>query len=183
MTYKPDNDKRNVGPLSCMANLRTLCHSLREDSKLNSFRSTIVLAFYRISQFFWRKGNKRIAKISNRVFEIIRIILNINCSISYKAVLGNRIRLLHVGEGVVVSSKAIIGNNVTIYHQVTIGINESGPIDKRGITIGNNCYLSCGCKIISCEVGEGSVIGPNAVVYKDIRPFTKVFAQQTMTDN
>lgn len=67
-----------------------------------------------------------------------------------------------------ISAKAILGNNLTIYHQVTVGINENKPVEQQTIRIMDNCYLSAGCKIISCTVGENSKIGPNAVVYKDL---------------
>ena len=72
--------------------------------------------------------------------------------------------------GVVVSPKAKIGNNITIYHQVTIGVKEGIPKDLQRIIVKDNCYISAGAKIISCVVSEGSKIGPNAVVYKDIPP-------------
>lgn len=96
--------------------------------------------------------------------------------ISYRASIGNRIRLPHRGFGVVISHYATIGNDCTIFHGVTIGVNESRPKEKRKIVIGNNVYLSAGCKCISCKIGEYSKIGPNAVVYKDIPPRSLVYS-------
>ena len=109
-------------------------------------------------------------------WEFIKIILNINCQISYKACIGSNIRLLHIGEGVVISSKAIIGNNVTIYHQVTLGINEFLPVEEQRVVVGCDCYISTGAKIISCIISDGVTIGPNAVVYKDVPSNYKVFS-------
>lgn len=94
------------------------------------------------------------------------IFLNVDVQISYKAELGKNIRLLHKGTGVVISSKAKIGDNCTILHQVTIGINEAKK--NQNITIGNNCFLGTGAKIISCNVCDYCKIGANAVVIKDI---------------
>ena len=102
------------------------------------------------------------------VKSILFFFLQIDSQISYKAVIGYNIRLLHRGNGVVISAKAILGNNLTIYHQVTIGINENKPVSEQTIVIKDNCYLSAGCKVISCTIGENCKIGPNAVVYKDL---------------
>ena len=106
---------------------------------------------------------------------ILYLILRINEQISYEAKIGNNIRLPHCAMGVVISSKAIIGDNVTIYHQVTIGVNENKPEDKKQVEICDNCYLSTGCKIISCKIGINCKIAPNAVVYKDLPPNTMCY--------
>ena len=78
--------------------------------------------------------------------------------------------------GVVISPKAIIGNHVSIFHQVTIGANESLPKDKQKIVIGNYCYLSAGCKVISCNVSDNCKVAPNAVVYKDVPPNSLIYS-------
>jgi len=100
----------------------------------------------------------------------VKIILSIQSQISYKAEIGNNIRLPHSAFGLVISSKAKIGNNVTIFHLVTIGINEKKCHKDilRCVEIGDNCYLSCGAKVISSKVGDNTIVGPNAVVYKDV---------------
>lgn len=100
--------------------------------------------------------------------EISFFVLRIDCQISYKAIIGDNIRLPHSGMGVVISSKATIYDNQTIYHQVTIGVNENLPEEKRKIIIHENCYFSAGCKVINCEIGKNVKVGPNAVVYKDL---------------
>ena len=102
--------------------------------------------------------------------ELVFFFLRIDAQISEKALIGDNIRLPHSGNGVIISSKAVIEDNVTIYHQVTIGINEFKALEEQHVVIRKNCYLSAGCKVINCEVGEKSKIGPNAVVYKDIPP-------------
>lgn len=100
-----------------------------------------------------------------------------DAQISEKAQIGKNIRLLHKGIGVVISSKAFIGNGVTIYHQVTVGINENIPEEQQSIYIGDNCYLSAGSKIISCHVGANSKIGPNAIVWKNVPANSLVVGQ------
>jgi len=80
--------------------------------------------------------------------------------------------LEHGGHGVVVHSKAKIGDHVHIYQGVTIGradIYLPGTQSKfEGIEIGDDVILSPGCKVLCKEgvlvVGEGTVIGANAVL-------------------
>ena len=144
-----------------------------EDFINNSFRSFLILFFYRILHFLYTKKYFLFLKIVNIIFEILKILFNLNAQISYKAKIGRNIRLPHIGFGVVISSKAVIGNNVTIYHLVTIGINEKKK--EQFVIIEDNVYISTGAKIINCKVGKHSIIGPNAVVYKNIPSYSKVF--------
>lgn len=144
-----------------------------EDFHNNSFRSFLILFFYRILHFLYQKRFNLILKIMILFFEILKILLNLNAQISYKAKIGRNLRLPHIGFGVVVSSKAIIGDNVTIYHLVTIGINEKK--ENKYVIIGDNVYISTGAKIINSKVGNNCIIGPNAVIYKDIEDNHKVF--------
>lgn len=145
--------------------------SIVSDKKINSKKSFIILLKYRITNYFYTKNNRLcggVISVLLMLFSILDLLLSIDAQISYKAVIGKNIKLPHSANGVVISSKAKIGNNVTIFHQCTIGINESKPIDEQFINIGNNCILSAGCKIISCSIGDNCHIGANAVVVKDL---------------
>ena len=119
--------------------MKELIENIRNDFRVNSFRSGLILFFYRNLNYLHYRVNKLIGrvilKVLNILWEILKMLLNINCQISYKARIGFNIRLPHIGEGVIISSKAEIGNNVTIYHQVTIGVNEFLADDKQ-----KNCY-------------------------------------------
>ena len=80
--------------------------------------------------------------------------------------IGDGFMLLHPGV-IHIHTRAIIGNEVTISHNVTIGTVASGgtPI------IGDNVFISTGAVIVGdVRVGEGSRIGPNTVVMKDVPP-------------
>jgi serine O-acetyltransferase len=143
---------------------------LKEDFYNNSLRSFLILFFYRTTHYLFVNKHFTAVAVVGILFHFIKIVFSIQSQISYKAEIGRNIRLPHIGFGVVISSKAVIGNNVTIFHLVTIGVNES-TCDKGTIScveINDNCYISCGAKIISCRIGRNSIIGPNAVVYKDI---------------
>lgn len=154
--------------------LKILIRSIKLDKVNNSTKSFVVLFFYRINNFLYKKNSILILKIFLILENIIFSVLGITAQISYKSVIGDNIRLPHGAMGVVISSKAIIEDNQTIFHGVTIGINEKRVHDQR-IIIKKNCYLSTGCKIISCIIEENCVIGPNAVVHKNIKAGTRVY--------
>ena len=67
--------------------------------------------------------------------------------------------------------KLLYPKNITIGHNSII--NWSVLIDGRGskVIIGNNVWIGEGAAILSgVKIGEGSIIGTNSVVLKDIPP-------------
>jgi serine O-acetyltransferase len=78
--------------------------------------------------------------------------------------------LPHGIKGIFITGGASIGTNCVIFQQVTIGENDLPHSKGCGSpTIGNNCYIGAGAKIIgNVRVGNNVVIGANAVVYKDV---------------
>ena len=76
--------------------------------------------------------------------------------------------LLTAGVGVVIGETCEIGDNVTIYQGVTLG-GTGKDIGKRHPTIGNNCMISSGAKVLGpINIGEYSKIGAGSVVLKDV---------------
>lgn len=74
------------------------------------------------------------------------------------------------GIGVVVHKRAVIGKNCIVGTNVTIG-GRSGHYEVP--RIGDNVDISTGAKILGpIAVGDGCVIGANAVVIKDCPPNT-----------
>ena len=69
------------------------------------------------------------------------------------------------GFATMIAAKSI-GENCWINQQVTIGYTGKGcPV------IGNNVMVTCGAKVMGdITVGDGAVIGANAVVVKDVEP-------------
>ena len=83
------------------------------------------------------------------------------------ATIGRRVVIDH-GMGVVIGETAIVGDDVLIYHGVTLGGKVNDRV-KRHPTVGNNVLLGAGAKIIGdIEIGDGAMIGANAVVTKNV---------------
>ena len=69
---------------------------------------------------------------------------------------------------------AIIGNDVTMYHGVTLGgVGRGGINGKRHPTVEDGVTIGAGAKILGdITLGEGCIIGANAVVLKDVPPYS-----------
>ena len=86
------------------------------------------------------------------------------------ATIGCRVFIDH-GVGVVIGETAIIGDDVLIYQQVTLG-GVSTSHGKRHPTVENNVVVGAGAKVLgNITIGEGSKVGTNSVVLKDVPPF------------
>lgn len=73
--------------------------------------------------------------------------------------------LYHGLNGIIVSHFARIGKNCIINQQVTI----AGGKLAESVTIGDNCIIGAGAKIVGpCKIGNNVKIGANAVVAKDV---------------
>ena len=71
--------------------------------------------------------------------------------------------------GIIVHPQAVIGRRVTVMQQVTIG----GRDHRENIAplIGDDVYIGAGARVLGdVRVGQGVVIGANAVVTRDIPP-------------
>ena len=88
--------------------------------------------------------------------------------------IGQDVILEHGGHGIVIHSQSQIGDRVRIYQGVTLGRADIyKPIEAssfEGINICDDVILCTGSKILCKEgvltVGEGTVIGANAVLLK-----------------
>lgn len=73
--------------------------------------------------------------------------------------------LPHGLNGIIISHYAKIQENCTIFQQVTIAQNDK----NQSATIGKNCFIGSGAKIIgNVSIGDDVRIGANAVVVTDI---------------
>lgn len=122
-----------------------------------------AIKLYRVGHWCHQKGIPIVPKL---IYYLIRLLYN--SSIPMTAEIGEGVMFGYGGMGIVLHHECRIGKNVVIAQQVTIG----GRAPLRGTpVIEDDCYLGAGAKILGpIRVGEGSVIGANAVVIEDIPP-------------
>ena len=101
---------------------------------------------HRISHWMWKRGLRGPARILAQI---------------------NRFFIDH-GMGIVIGETAEIGDGVMLYHGVTLG-GQVLTQTKRHPTIEDNVTIGAGAKVLGpITIGEGSAIGANAVVTKDV---------------
>ncbi len=72
------------------------------------------------------------------------------------------------GAGIVIGETTVLGENVTLYQGVTLG-GTGKEKGKRHPTIGNNVVVGAGAKVLgNIQIGNGSMVGANAVVIRDV---------------
>ena len=117
---------------------------------------------HRICHWMWQRDIKGLARIlaqANRFFTGIEI--------HPGATIGRRFFIDH-GMGIVIGETAEIGDGVMLYHGVTLG-GQVLTQTKRHPTIGDNVTIGAGAKVLGpITIGEGSAVGANAVVTKDV---------------
>ena len=121
-----------------------------------------ALWLHRISHWLWKRNLKSSARILSHMARFLT-----GVEIHPGAVIGRRFFIDH-GMGVVIGETAVIGDDVLLYHQVTLG-GVSLEKTKRHPTLGNNVLVGMGAKILGpITIGDGTRVGANAVVNKDI---------------
>jgi serine O-acetyltransferase len=125
---------------------------------------TAAMILYRLMQW---SGRHRLAPLE-MVFGRLNSIL-CNCIIGRGAEFGPRFVLVHA-TGVVINGRVRGGSDVKLEHQVTIGAER-----RESPVLGDDVFVGAGAKIVgSVKVGSGARVGANAVVVKDVPPFTTV---------
>lgn len=123
---------------------------------------------HRIAHFFYGIRQYFLARL---FCEIARFWTGIE--IHPGAKVGRRLVIDH-GMGVVIGETAEIGDDCVIFHGVTLGGMKFDPV-KRHPTVGNKVLIGAGAKILGpLKLGDGSRVGANAVVTKDIPPGSTV---------
>lgn len=124
--------------------------------------------------FWWRLGSylKQSTSLLSFFYPIVYLFYKhysykYSCQIPLGTRIGGGLSFQHYG-AVVINGAAKIGRNCTIFHGVTVGLKIGGK--NEGVaTIGNNCVLGPGCKILGkCTIGDNVFVGANAVVTHDI---------------
>jgi serine O-acetyltransferase len=129
-----------------------------------SYPGVHALWWHRFNNWLWRHHVKTLARMFANFSRTLTGI-----EIHPGAQLGRRLFIDH-GMGVVIGETAIVGDDVTMYHGVTLG-GRSLAKTKRHPTIGHNVILGAGAKVLgNIEVGDGAVVGANAVITRSVAP-------------
>ncbi len=124
---------------------------------------------------FW-KTREQILKRKNRLLlpwyyiKYQRILVKSGAQIPLTAKFKGKIYFPHRLYGIFISAGASIGKECVIFQHVTIGSNTLvDSLSKGSPTIGNNCYIGAGAKIIGkVKIGNNVRIGANCVIVQDI---------------
>ncbi|MEY8578678.1 MULTISPECIES: serine O-acetyltransferase EpsC [Corynebacterium] len=117
---------------------------------------------HRICHWMWKRNIKGPARI---LAQFNRFLTGIE--IHPGATIGRRFFIDH-GMGIVIGETAEIGDGVMLYHGVTLG-GQVLTQTKRHPTLKDNVVVGAGAKVLGpITIGEGSAVGANAVVTKDV---------------
>ena len=117
---------------------------------------------HRAAHKLWHKGHRFAARALSQAARNFTGI-----EIHPAAKIGERFFIDH-GMGVVIGETADIGDGVMLYHGVTLG-GQVLTQTKRHPTLEDNVTVGAGAKVLGpITIGEGSAIGANAVVTKDV---------------
>ena len=126
------------------------------------YPSVHALILYRIAHRFYKIKFFFIARL---ISQLGRFLTGIE--IHPGAQIGKGLFIDH-GMGIVIGETAEVGDNVTLYHGVTLG-GTGKEKGKRHPTVGDNAIIGCGAKVLGpIFIGNGSKVGANAVVLKDV---------------
>ncbi|MEM9019199.1 MAG: transferase [Planctomycetota bacterium] len=122
----------------------------------------------------WRMGVrfKLIRAPFTLVYRLMFKFCEMACGIklSYNVPVGRRVRLEHFG-GMILGARSI-GNDVTLRQNTTLGVASKADLAAKP-TIEDGCDIGAGvCILGNVRIGQGSKIGANAVVTKDIPPYS-----------
>lgn len=120
-----------------------------------------AIKFYKIAHALYLKHIPLLPKLFYRLIYFVN-----NCHLHYETEIGNGTILAYGGVGVVIHKNAVIGKNCVIESNVTIGGRNNIPFTP---VIGNNVFIGTGARILgNVHIGDGSIIGANAVVLYDV---------------
>ncbi len=124
-----------------------------------------AVIIHRLANKLWKADWKVTARWLSQVGRFLTGI-----EIHPAAEIGKRVLIDH-GMGVVIGETAEVGDDCTIYHGVTLGGTSLSEGTKRHPTIGRNCIIGAGAKVLGAfTVGDNCRIGSNAVVIKPLPP-------------
>ena len=129
---------------------------------LTTYPGVHAVMWHRLNHLLWKAKLKWLARFLSTIARLLTGI-----EIHPGAQIGRRFFIDH-GMGVVIGETAEIGDDCTLYHGVTLG-GTTWQKGKRHPTLGNNVVVGAGAKVLGpITIGNGSRIGSNAVVVKNV---------------
>jgi len=156
---------------------RSFLALLREDLATHESlfaQGFLALAVNRLGN--WRMGLPRLVRPPFTLLYRLLYLVTLWCArieMPYIVQVGRRVRLWHHG-GCVLGARSI-GDDVQIRHNVTLGLANHGdpvtacPIIEARVIIGAGA-----CVLGPVRVGHDSIVAANAVVTKDVPPYSLV---------
>jgi len=139
----------------------------------HDLKGLVLVVAYRLASEARRFGQRSLAKrlavvpvlVTYRV--VVEWVLGVELPAQVQAGPGLRIR--H-GQGLVVNTGTVLGADVLLRHNVTIGNIRRGPGDTTACpVIGDRVEFGAGAVVVGpVTVGDGALIGANAVVSTDV---------------
>lgn len=131
------------------------------------YPSLKAILYHKVAHRLYKKDKFTISRIiSQRARKVTGI------EIHPGAIIGESLFIDH-GMGVVIGETAQIGNNVLMYHGVTLGGTGLEKGVKRHPTVEDDVIIGAGAKVLGpITIGKGAKIGANAVVLKDVPPYS-----------
>ena len=129
---------------------------------LLTYSGVHALSMHRWANFLYRIRLRLLARITSQFCKFLTGI-----EIHPAAKIASGVFIDH-GQGVVIGETAEVGKGTVLYQGCTLGGTgkESG---KRHPTVGENCVISAGAKILgNIKIGDGAKVGAGAVVLKDV---------------
>ena len=121
------------------------------------------VTYYRLARWFYLRG----IPLLPRIIEKLNVLV-FHCYIPYKAEIGEGFEVGYWGVGIVIHPRVIMGRNVFVSNGVTIGGRNELPNVPR---IEDNVFIATGAKVLGdITIGQGAVIGANAVVIRSVPP-------------
>jgi len=164
---------------ACQHDLRTSWSHLQQDWAVNnSAISKVVIAIYRLGHVL--HAGYLPAPVARLLWPVYRFVdlfwskLRASAELPAGMCAGPGFFLAHGGRGVVISEGVVFGANVAVYHQTSIGSQDTTP----GLwppppvpVIEDRARIGTGARVMGgVRIGEGALVGANAVIFTDVPP-------------
>jgi serine O-acetyltransferase len=117
-----------------------------------------AVAAYRVSNALWRRNRNGLSRLAMVIGQMLT-----GAEISGAATIGPGLRISHTA-GIVVGNDVVAGKNLHLYAGALLGNHRGRPP-----TLGDDVRICSKATVIGpIHVGDGAIVGPNALVMEDV---------------